>query len=108
MSLMPSGPGARPKRSWRAFRDNEGRVSPAAVLTPLPTFTGVDHAAPKLARVETQMSWTPRPPARFEENTTSSPSLRTFGWMSLAVASLTPAAAADPPKFQPSPTLGLT
>src|SRR4029453_3799522 len=101
MSLMPSGPGARPKRSWRALRDRDGRVSAAGVLTALPTFTGVDHAEPKLAPGATQMSWAPRVPARFEEKTTSSPSLRTFGGMSFAAASFRPATETDPPKLQP-------
>src|SRR6187549_3717865 len=107
MSPMPSGPGERPQSSWRAFLDSEGRLSAAAVLMADPRFTGVDHGAEKLSLVEAQMSWAPSPPARFDEKTTSSPSLRTFGWMSFAVASLSPATAVEPPKFQPVPTLGL-
>src|SRR4026209_1132373 len=100
MSPIPSGPGVRPKRSWRAFFDSEGRLSAAAVLTPPPRFTGADHGAPKASRVATQMSWAPSPPARFDEKTTSSPSLRTLGWMSFA-ALFRPDTAVDPPKFQP-------
>ena len=41
------------------------------------------------------------PPARFDENTTSSPSARTFGWMSFAVASLSSATAVAGPKREP-------
>src|SRR6185295_2157446 len=100
MSPMPSGPGERPKRSWRAFLDSEGRLSAAVVLMAAPRFTGVDHGAPKSSRFATQMSCAPSPPARLEEKTTSSPSLRTFGWMSLA-ALLRPDTAFDPPKLHP-------
>jgi hypothetical protein len=53
-------------------------------------LTGADHGALNLARVEIQMSWVPIPPTRFDEKTTSSPSLRTFGWMSFAAASFKP------------------
>jgi len=77
------------------------------VLTAAPTLTGADHGALNLARVEIQMSWVPIPPTRFDENTTSSPSLRTFGWMSFAAASFKLATGTDPPKFQPE-SRGLT
>src|SRR6188474_79034 len=106
MSPIPSGPGERPKRSWRAFLDREGRLSAAAVLIAVPRLTGADHGAEKLSRVEAQMSWAPSPPARFDEKTTSSPSLRTFGWMSFAVGTFSSATGEDPPKFQPM-SLGL-
>jgi hypothetical protein len=52
MSPIPSGPGERPKRSWRAFLDSEGRLSAAAVLIAVPRLTGADHGAEKLSRVE--------------------------------------------------------
>src|ERR1044071_6845276 len=107
MSPMPSGPGERPKRSWRAFFDRDGLLSAATVLIAVPRLTGADHDAEKLSLVEAQMSWAPSPPARFEEKTTSSPSLRTFGWISFAAASLRPTTGVEPPKYQPSPSLGL-
>src|SRR6187551_4062687 len=107
MSPIPSGPGERPKRSWRAFLDREGLLSAAAVLIAVPRLTGADHGAEKLSLVEAQMSWAPSPPARFDEKTTSSPSFLTFGWMSFAPASFKPAAGTDPPKFQPE-SRGLT
>jgi hypothetical protein len=66
-------------------------VSPNAVLTFERRLTAADHGASTLARVADQMSWPPLPPARFEEKTTSSPSLWTFGWMSFAAASLSSA-----------------
>ena len=56
-------------------------------------------------------AWRPRCPGRpacpprFEEKTTSSPSLRTFGWMSFAAASFSPATGDEPaevPAAEPS------
>jgi hypothetical protein len=70
------------------------------VLTFEPRFTAADHGAPTLARVADQMSWPPMPPARFDEKTTSSPSLRTFGWMSFAAASFSSAIGVAAPKLR--------
>src|ERR1041384_5377318 len=108
MSPMPSGPGERPKRSWRAFFDRDGLLSAATGLIAVPRLRGADQDTEKLSLVEAQMSWAPSRPARFAEKTASSPSLRTFGWMSFAAASLRPATAVEPPKYMPSPSLGLT
>src|SRR3712207_6337051 len=103
MSDETSGPGARPKRSVRASHDKDGRVSPAPVLTFGPTFTGVDHASSVLERVETQTSWPPCPPGRFEVKTISRQSLRTFGWMSFAAGSFSSeTGAAEPKPLHPS------
>ena len=49
-------------------------------------------------RVATQMSWPPSVPARLDENTTSRPSFRTFGWMSFAAASFSSATGVAGPK----------
>src|SRR5215208_4850735 len=86
-SPVPTGP-ARPKRSCWASHENDGRDSPKAVLTLGPRLTGADQGSLTLVRVADQTSWPPNPPARFDEKTISRPSLRTFGWMSFAVASL--------------------
>src|ERR671910_3169783 len=85
-SPVPDGP-ARPKRSCSASHESEGRDSPKPVLTLGPRLTGADHESLTLARVADQISGPPRPPTRFDEKTISRPSLRTFGWMSLAPAS---------------------
>jgi len=50
MSLLPSGPGARPNRSWLPSRDSEGLDSPAAVLTAEPMFVGADQGSPTAER----------------------------------------------------------
>src|ERR1700675_1031896 len=88
MSDIPSGPGERPKSSWVACHENDGRVSEALVFTAEPRLTGADQGSLALSRVAAQMSWPPSVPVRFDERTTSSPSLRTFGWMSFAAGSL--------------------
>jgi hypothetical protein len=101
MSLFPSGPGARPKSSCLPSRESDGRDSPAAVFTTAAMLTGADQGSAIRARVEAQMSWPPCPPARLDESTTSSPSARTFGWMSLPVASLSAATGVAGPKRAP-------
>ncbi len=101
---MPSGPGERPKRSCRAFRESDGRDSAAAVFTAAPRLTATDHGWWMLRRVAAQMSWPPSVPARFEEKTTSSPSFRTFGWMSFATASFSSVTGAAGPKSEPATT----
>jgi peptide/nickel transport system substrate-binding protein len=50
MSLIPSGPGARPKRSWLPSFENDGLVSAAAVFAAEPMFTGADHWSLAVAR----------------------------------------------------------
>jgi hypothetical protein len=102
MSLLPSGPGARPNSSCSPRQESDGRVSLAAVFTAAPRFTGVDHGSRTFLRLDTQMSCVPAPPARFEVKTSSRPSLRTFGWMSVAVASFSPEIGEAGPN--PSPT----
>src|SRR5438067_3168779 len=101
MSPLPSGPGARPKYSVPASHESDGRVSPAAVLTAVPRLVGEDHGSSALSRKETQMSC-PCEPVRFDEKTTSRPSLRTFGWMSFE-ALLSPAAGDAGPKLPSAP-----
>ena len=61
-----------------------GGSRPAVVFTFPPRFTGVDHGPFGPLRVDVQMSWPPSPPVRLDANTTSRPSRRTFGWMSVA------------------------
>ena len=64
----------------------------------------VDRCRPRVGRrrrVATQMSCPPSVPARFELKTTSSPSARTFGWMSFAAASLSSPTAVAGPKRAP-------
>src|SRR4029450_1386562 len=108
MSLLPSGPGARPKRSCSASQENDGRDSPRAVFTFGPRLTGADHASSTLARVAAQMSaLPPMLPARLDEKTISRPSLRTFGWMSFAFGSFSSTIGAAGPNVM-SPLLALT
>src|SRR5918999_5545570 len=106
MSDMPSGPGARPNKSAWAPQDTEGRVSAAAVFTAAPRLTGADQGSWTLSRVEIQTSCPPSVPDRFEEKTSSRPSLRTFGWISFAAASFSSATGAAGPKL-PSPSVVL-
>src|ERR671910_2387291 len=105
-SPVPDGP-ARPKRSWCASHESEGRDSPKPVLTLGPRLTGANHGSLTLARVADQMSWPPAPPARFDEKTISRPSLRTFGWMSFAPASFSSAIGVAGPKDM-APCFSLT
>src|SRR4029078_12779617 len=102
MSLIPSGPGARPNSSVSAPPAREGRVSAAVVFTDAPRVTGADHGSRRLFLVAAQMSWTPRVPARLDEKTTSRPSLRTFGWMSFAPGSFSSATGVAGPKLNPA------
>ncbi len=60
MSLPPSGPGVRPKRSGSACHESVGRVSEAAVFTSAPTLTRADDGSLILAFVVS----TGREPAR--------------------------------------------
>ena len=94
------------------FRDSDGRlgvldeycphrrVSLALVFTDVPRFAGIDQASWTLSRVATQRSCPPSVPDRFDEKTISSPSLRTFGWMSFS-ALLSSATRSAGPKLPP-------
>src|SRR4029079_16259877 len=91
--------GARPKYSVSPSQENDGRLSlRSAVLIASPRVTGADHGSSTLSREAPQMSCRPFPPGRLDENTTSRPSLRTFGWMSFA-ALLSSATGAAGPKL---------
>ncbi len=78
-----------------ASQESDGRVSDPAVLT-VARFVGVDHCELVVGRVADQMSNDPLPPSRFEAKTTSRPSLRTLGIMSLALVFRLDTAAGEP------------
>jgi hypothetical protein len=68
------------------------------VFTADPRFVGVENGSSTLSRVATYRSWSV-PARRVEANTTSNPSLRTFGWMSTAVGLLGSSTASRGPKL---------
>src|SRR5215217_477009 len=65
MSFRPNPPGRSDvKYSCNPSGENAGCVSFAVVLMGAPRFLGASHAALRLARLETQRSLAPTPPAR--------------------------------------------